>query len=239
MTLFIAVSGAMFSSAFAESTDSAVKLQGIQSEMLKNILVFLEKGEISDLNETSVFDYLECAGMLQIVTLMQICSRFVISHLSVENVIDVFKASLHLMSEDLFSKATQFLLQNFSNVIDSKMLNKLTSKELHFLLTHEHLLIREPSDAFSALDMWIDSDIENRQPLKIKLSKSIESTERKVPRFPCCVGRFKKLPYVFLYDVHKDKLEPFVSLKGKATSSQGADVTACGFQGKIRKLNSC
>ena len=67
MTLFIAVSGAMFSSAFAESTDSAVKLQGIQSEMLKNILVFLEKGEISDLNETSVliiWNALECYKLL-------------------------------------------------------------------------------------------------------------------------------------------------------------------------------
>ena len=52
--------------------------------------------------------------------------------------------------------------------------------------------------------------------------------KRKLPKYPCCIGRHKKAPYVFLFDTEAMKLEPFLSLSGKVTSNSG--VTACGFQ---------
>ena len=225
-------SGAMFSSGFAESSDQTVKIQDIHADLMRNIIGFLETGQIS-INGESVFDFLECAGMLQIESLLRKCTHYVIKNLSIENAVDVFQTSLHLSLEELFSKATQFILLHFNQLSHLTKLHKLTFKEFQYLLTHEHLPLTDNSELHTLLDQWIESDKEQRQPLRPKICQTIETIKRKSRVFPCCIGRYKKTPYVFLYNTDEDRLEKLVSLQGKATtsSSPGGDcVTACGFK---------
>ena len=58
-------------------------------------------------------------------------------------------------------------------------------------------------------------------------------SQRRVPKYPCCIGRYKKSPYIFIFDTETSSLKPFLSLSGKVTSIIGQtknSVTACGFQ---------
>ena len=164
----------MFSSGFAESSDQTVKIQDIHADLMGNIIGFLETGQIS-INGESVFDFLECAGMLQIESLLRKCTHYVIKNLSIENAVDVFQTSLHLSLEELFSKATQFILLHFNQLSHLTKLHKLTFKEFQYLLTHEHLPLTEHSELLTLIDQWIESDKEQRQPLRPKLCQAIET----------------------------------------------------------------
>ena len=65
------------------------------------------------------------------------------------------------------------------------------------------------------------------------LSDQKNRSQRRVPKHPCCIGRFKKSPYIFIFDTETLSLKPFLSLSGKVTSIIGQtknSVTACGFQ---------
>ena len=108
---------------------------------------------------------------------------------------------------------------------------------------------------FEAIMKWVKFDEPSRHKYLPEIAESLRTNElsiqqlkelklddafnqknksqRRVPKYPCCIGRFKKSPYIFIFDTETLSLKPFLSLSGKVTSIIGQtknSVTACGFQ---------
>ena len=200
LSLNIGNLGAMFESEFAESHQKSVKVQEVSLTIMTKILDFLLDASSINIGEDNVFDLLQAAGMLQIPTLQRRCIDYLVQNLSVRTVITILSYSERLLSEELYSKALQFILCETEGD-DRKIEN----------------LIKD----------WVETDPEHHEPMKETLLKCILESKVPISNYPCCVGRYKKTPYLFLYNTDKSILEPFLSLAGKATAH---GVTANGFK---------
>ena len=196
----------MFESEFwSERRQKSVKVREVSYTVMVHILDFLSETSSVTIDEDNVFDLLQASGMLQIVKLQLSCIQYLVQNLSLENVLTTLSYSERLLLEELYNKALQFILCETEGDINA---------------------------IENMIDAWVESDRDRHEPQKEKLRKCIVDSKVEITSQPCCVGRFKKTPYLFMFDTDKAILEPYLSLSGKATSKEG--VTACGF-----KMFSC
>ena len=167
---------------------------------MSKILDFLSAPSSVTIGEGNVFELLQAARMLQIPKLQRCCIDYLVQNLSAKTVITMLSYSERLLCEELYSKALQFILCETEGDV---------------------------SRIENLIDAWVKTDPEQHEPMKEKLLKCIAESKVQITNYPCCVGRYKKTPYLFLYNTDKATLEPFLSLAGKATAH---GVTACGFK---------
>ena len=162
---------------------------------------------------------------------------------------DLFNKTLRflLWSFDNYNFEGEFL--------DSEFL-KLPLKLVKLILGNVNLKTRSELRVFQAILAWVNHDSPHRRkhleelfqcvnscalmdneraiiyecPELPKLTSLQDRNRRFVPQVPCCVGKYKKEPYVFMYDETDvvNPMKPFLSLVGKASDKNGT--TANGFQ---------
>ena len=240
---------AMFYGGFSEGSKSHVKLEGIRCSTLKDIVKYTN-GELVELplNFNTVFEILEAAAMLQFSAIQKQCCQFLVSKINVENVIDILSFAEQLSVQDMFNKAFAFILYHFEKVVNSPNFAKLDERTLQKVVKSKYLRVKNESLVYEAVSKWVKvdeksrnifgfielfrtSDLSEKQLQDINFDNSTKNQdldERRLPKYPCCVGRYKKSPYIFLFDTEAVKLEPLLTLSGKVTSNNG--LTATGFQ---------
>ena len=215
---------AMFFGGFSERSQSEIKLAGVTFTSLQIIVDFCKGCKIpfNRFELDLIFQLLEDSRMLQVINLQIQCADFLAKHMNSVNVIDILSISEHLAIEDLYSKTVAFILWNFKEVSQSKSFSKLSWKSLNMIMKSPHLNIQDQTIVNDCKEYWSKNNFDDFT----KISISSEN-DRQLPLYPSCIGRYKKLPYVFTFDPETLKLDPYLSLADKVTS-QG--VTANGFQ---------
>lgn len=226
----------MFQRGFAEHDQTKVKLDGLSYGGLQEVVNFSNGQELHQDFDKLFPDVLEVANFVQHDGVLKQCERIISSSLTVDNVVDVLELAQQLSLDSLFSKAFSFASWNFDRFTESPASLRISLPLLKRLVSSLHLNVKEESVITEFISKWISIDEESRDKhfssimkgIKVIDEDSKEKVVRKPPQFPCCIGRYKKSPFIFLYDPEESKLDPFLSLNGKATSNSG--VTACGFQ---------
>ena len=238
----------MFHGGFAEESQSEVKIEGV-TEVALDALVRSSDGLDMKLENLPVFQVLEAAGMLQFCSVQKKCCHFLIEMMNrdISMAIKVLQVAEYLVENELYNKALRYILWNFPQVSKSAKFSKIKVQSLQHVLDHEHLNVSSELEVYGAIQKWISIDQKAREGHAQKLFQCLRSMsekelrlisaddikfrvdrkDRRLPKFPCCIGRYKKSPYVFLYDTVNMKVEPFLSLTNRATSN---GLTACGFQ---------
>lgn len=225
---------AMFHGGFAEERTSLVKIEGVTKIALEALLNDVDGLEMS-LTSENVFQILQAAGMLQFVDAQRKCCNFIASILSLDNVAQVLREADFLCEEKLFNQAFRLVLYKFPQFRESKGFLELSCRLVTLLLSHNNLNAKSEFHVFEAAKSWLKHDYDSRGHLARQLfgcvrfselsveekevsiaeftfDKSIVAKRRSVPQFPCCIGRYKKSPCVFLFDPDAVKVEPFLSL---------------------------
>ena len=247
---------AMFFGGFSEGTKSHVKIEGVKYSALQKIVTLTSEDSFDfALDYGTVFHILEAASMLQFSSIQKQCCDYLIASMVVDNVIEILIVAEHLSIHNMYSKAFGFALYHFERVMHSQSFLNLEAQTLKKIVNSSQLKVSSEVVVFEAIMKWVKFDEPSRhkylseiaellrtdelsiQQLKeLKLddaSNQKNKSQRKVPKYPCCIGRFKKSPYIFIFDTETSTLKPFLSLSGKVTSIIGQtknSVTACGFQ---------
>ena len=213
---------AMFGKGFAEENQSKVSLKDVSPLALGHIIDFIS-GKEEDWNFELVLNVIiETANFLQIDSVVKRCSELLITKFTVENVIDVIDVAEDLSLCYLLNKSMAFAVWNFDKLIDyCDGFSKISYSIMKKLISQCY----QKTTAEKAIDIWVNADQESRSQFREELKKHIKHI--RMPKFPCCIGRYKKSPYIFMYDQDESNLKPFLSLNAKATLN---DITACGFQ---------
>ena len=195
-----------------------------------------------DNENLDVYEVLQASAMLLMPPPLKYCCDFLVSTMSVYNAYKVLKMSEIYAIDDLFNKTLKFILWCFDslNNIDGEFM-KLPLKLVKLILGNVNLNTRSELCVFQAILAWVNHDSPQRRKYLEELIQYINScvlldneramiyetpelpkltlqngNRRFVPRVPCCVGRYKNEPYMFIFDEMDvaNPMKPFLSLVG-------------------------
>lgn len=152
---------AMFCNNFKESCLEKISLQGIDSDILYCIIIYVYTGEIL-ITAENILCLMETSSMLQYARLFEACSAYLQDHLTPDNCLSLIRLSEILHCETLNKKAKAMALKCFPEVATSEDLKELCPLELIDYLGNDELC-GEEEQVFEALITWIRHDLQARQ----------------------------------------------------------------------------
>ncbi|KAK3086599.1 hypothetical protein FSP39_020855 [Pinctada imbricata] len=148
---------AMFTHDMRESRDGIVTLHDIDADIFDNILHFMYTGKdvVCEENAEKMF---RAASLMQIPCLQESCAAFLLSQISHDNSIGIWKIAKAHNCKKLSDKAWQTILENFQMVSASEDFASLDLDELLCIIQDDSLI--SPSEEFVcdvALD-WVAAE---------------------------------------------------------------------------------
>ena len=145
---------AMFTGNLMESSQKDIQFPGIEGQTLETLVDFMYSGRV-DVNERNVDSLLESASMLQMVSVLETCCKFLLKRLNSDNCLGVLSVGRLLSLPSLFEGALAFVERNFSAVSKSEEFLDLPANVLSDLLTRDGLFVHSETEVFDACIRWL------------------------------------------------------------------------------------
>ncbi|KAM4689148.1 kelch-like protein 38 [Discoglossus pictus] len=162
---------AMFCNHFKESGQEKVTIMEIESDSLRQIILYIYTGEILITRE-NVINLIQAASMLQFDKLLDVCSKYLQDQLNPQNCLSMINVSDVFNCQNLKQKAKEMALQCFHEVSISEDLKELGAIELLNYLGDDDLC-GEEEQVFETLMTWIQHDIQGRKCYVQELFKKV------------------------------------------------------------------
>lgn len=200
----LAASSKYFSHAFectalnAEAQQSPLELQliDIDGDVLKMMVIFCYTGGI-ELSFDIVPSVIKAANELKLHTVIDICCKFLIKHLSYENCCHIESIADQLQLTSLVNAANRFIFENFQRVYQSDAFLKLPIEKLASYLESDNINVSSEKEVFYALMHWTLYDSSSRLSHVPQLLSLIRLTQLEdTVSFKCTVCMYK---YFFFF----------------------------------------
>ncbi|CAG2206942.1 kelch-like protein 24 [Mytilus edulis] len=153
---------AMFSHDMRENRDGVVKLYDIEADIFEKILQFLYTGKdvVSEENAEMIF---RAASLMQIPCLQATCADFLLTQVSPDNCIGIWKIAQAHNCEKLKQTSFMFILENFQVISTTEDFLNLDLDELVGIINSDHLITQSEELVCDIAMEWINHDKESRQ----------------------------------------------------------------------------
>lgn len=153
---------AMFYHDMRENRDGVVKLYDIDADIFGKILDFLYTGKdvVSEDNAEKIF---RAASLMQIPCLQATCEDFLLTQVSPDNCIGIWKIAQAHNCEKLKHTSFMFVLENFQIIAKTEDFLSLELDELVSILGSDHLVTQSEELVCDMAIEWINVDKESRQ----------------------------------------------------------------------------
>lgn len=94
---------------------SNVQLNSLDGEGVQQLIEFFYTSAIS-LTNKNVWKLLPAASLLQCDEIVTLCSDFLLTHMQVENCLQIHRVATHCLCSNLLSETTKFIKENFDKV---------------------------------------------------------------------------------------------------------------------------
>lgn len=153
---------AMFLADMKESQQTKIKIKGLDSGVLEQLLEFCYSSKII-INLKNVQQLLVASGMLQFPKIQDSCMEFLLNNVDETNCIGIWKlAELIQRTRDTTEKLECYIKTNFSFVAKHEEFLDLTAEQLVKFLESDDLNIDTENDISSAVIRWVRFDPESR-----------------------------------------------------------------------------
>ncbi|XP_076447747.1 kelch-like protein 24 [Babylonia areolata] len=152
---------AMFSSGMKESVTGEVKIEGINSEVFKDILAYIYSG-IDIVREDNAEEVLKGAAVLQMDCLQRRCEEFLSRRLSVSNCISCWRLAHWHSCMQLSQKAWSYVMEHFTELSKMEEFLALESDELISMLKDDNLCAADEEFIVETALRWVAFDQETR-----------------------------------------------------------------------------
>uniref|UniRef100_A0A8C3SW46 BTB domain-containing protein n=1 Tax=Chelydra serpentina TaxID=8475 RepID=A0A8C3SW46_CHESE len=163
----------IFTSSFKESQDGEVVLQDMASSIVQTILNYLYMGEIS-LTEESAQGLFVAASRLQVLPLLEICSRFLVKNVSIENCLVYYALAYAHNNQALLGVSMNLITTNFGHLSkeDEDFLH-LDLSTLVSIISLDGLMVASELVIYRAVKRWVRFQTTERSLLLGELIKHI------------------------------------------------------------------
>ena len=153
---------AMFLADMKESQQSQVKIKGLDSRALEQLLEFCYTATVK-INSENVQQLLIASGMLQFPKIQDSCMEFLMNNLHESNCIGIWKlAEVIQRHPKTIEKLEAYIRRSFSFVAKHEEFLDLTVEQLLKFLESDSLNISSENDLCSAIIRWVRFDPEKR-----------------------------------------------------------------------------
>uniref|UniRef100_A0A3P8VPR9 Kelch like family member 10 n=1 Tax=Cynoglossus semilaevis TaxID=244447 RepID=A0A3P8VPR9_CYNSE len=140
---------------FHSSTDaSTFDMFGLCPDTMRLIIEFAYTGSVS-VTECNVEKLMLASDMLNIMSIVQVCSDFLGEQLSPENSIGIWKFSKVCSCPELQLRASHYIFHHFEEVFSCEEFLHLTMQELNEILGRDELSVKKEGTVFEAILHWV------------------------------------------------------------------------------------
>ncbi|XP_025030321.1 kelch-like protein 17 [Python bivittatus] len=149
---------AMFSNSFRESQDGEVRLQDMDPSIVQAVVRYYYTEEIV-LTPEMAEDLFEAASRLQILPLLESCSRFLLERLCPENCLSVYQLGYAHSDPALFQEAKGLVHAHFKRLSqEAASFLELSPSPLASILSSDSLLVSSELVVYRAVWRWVAFD---------------------------------------------------------------------------------
>ena len=153
---------AMFLADMKESQQTHVKIKGLDSSSLEQLLEFCYTARIT-INSTNVQQLVIASGMLQFPNIQDSCIEYLLNNLDDSNCIGIWKLTEVIQrNQKTVEKVETYIKTNFSFVTKHEEFLDLTAQQLLKFLKSDNLNISTENDLCTAIIRWVRFDPEKR-----------------------------------------------------------------------------
>ncbi|KAI6217849.1 Kelch-like protein 18 isoform X3 [Aphelenchoides fujianensis] len=164
---------ALLASKMRDANGQAVRLKGVSIESLREILNFVYTGRLQ-VNEENIWELAIAADYLLVKPVLEVCQKFLVEHISVENCFATKQLAYILNAADALDSAVdEFVLRNFEHVHSDEQLGVYEFEDFVGLITSERLRVRREFEVFEAIVAWISFDRAERFRFLSKLLRAV------------------------------------------------------------------
>ncbi|XP_067422767.1 kelch-like protein 12 [Emydura macquarii macquarii] len=144
----------VFTSSWKESQGGEVVLQDMSPSLLQSILKYIYTEELSLTLETAP-DLFAAASKLQILPLVEICSRFLGNKVSMQNCIGIYTLAQAYNHQALLHATLQLIILNFGRFCEEDDFLRLDLRSLITILSADGLAVASELEVFQAVRRWL------------------------------------------------------------------------------------
>lgn len=188
---------AMFRSRMKESTKNEIIMDGTDPDALMYLIAFAYTGKLK-IQECKVQSLLETAIYLQLNCVTDACFKFLVKHLSPENVLSLrlfAESANHVSTTEL---ADRFIRENFDDVSSTAAFLDLPLSVLKALIRRDDLNVTSEQVVFEAVINWVKASEVDRHGFLTELLQNVRisfltpeylnricSTDELIKTLPC------------------------------------------------------
>ncbi|GAB6025875.1 hypothetical protein CHUAL_014049 [Chamberlinius hualienensis] len=153
---------AMFSSELAESRQERVALNGVEAEMIKQLIEYAYTSEIT-ITKSTVQALLSAANLLEILPVRDACCDFMLKNMDITNCLGINIFAESHACFDMQERAKNFALRYFPEVSQQDEFVHLPAIKLIELIESDHLEVDSEETVFNAVVMWYKYNLERSE----------------------------------------------------------------------------
>ncbi|XP_017325466.1 kelch-like protein 9 isoform X1 [Ictalurus punctatus] len=163
---------AMFTGGMKEQELAEIKLHGVSSTGLKNIIEFIYTSQLS-LNLGTLQDTLEAASFLQVLPVLSFCNQLLSSEVTIENCTEVERIANDLLLEDVQTHIHNFVCENFSALVQSGRFLQLSEASIAHALSSDSLKGFSEMELYRTARAWLAHKPSERRPAAYSLMRHV------------------------------------------------------------------
>ncbi|XP_065105052.1 kelch-like protein 9 isoform X1 [Paramisgurnus dabryanus] len=149
-----------------------IKLHGVSTTGLKNIIEFIYTSRLS-LNLGSLQDTLEAASFLQVLPVLSFCNQLLSSEITIENCVEVERIARDLLLEEVQNHVYTFVCENFSELSESGRILQLSEASMTYALSSDSLSGFTEMELYRITRAWLSHKPSERRSAAYSLMKHI------------------------------------------------------------------
>lgn len=164
---------ALFTNERFASSGREVVIPGVSADIMRTIVEYAYTRQV-DVNAENIELLLPAADQFHVNGIVKACCEFLISHLSCENCIGIYKFAKAYFCHNLERTSFRYLMQNYCSVCaNSNEFLQLSADELADVISRDELNVKNEEILFDSVIRWIEYDPERRKSSMPILLRSI------------------------------------------------------------------
>ncbi|XP_028846804.1 kelch-like protein 9 isoform X2 [Denticeps clupeoides] len=163
---------AMFTGGMREQELKEIKLHGVSSTGLKNIINFIYTSHL-DLKLSNLQDTLEAASFLQVMPVLNFCNQLLGSEVTVDNCVEVERIARDMLLEGVQAHVQNFVQENFYDLVQSNCFLELSEATMVHTLSSNSLKGFSEMELYQAARAWLSHEPASRRPAAFALMRHI------------------------------------------------------------------
>lgn len=173
----------LFRSNMKETNENVVTLKGISVGTFNLILKYVYNGD-NLLTVDNVIEVWRAVDQLQIDFMIDICEKFAINVMSLNNLEDIYKTAKLLNAKTVLDASKSFMLKHFNDFCKTKTFMELSFEEISGLIIDQDLNVNDEDVVLESIFKWVEYEERTDHIYETKETVSIVSDQQTLQCLP-------------------------------------------------------